>query len=319
MPGLDILQNFSGFAPLTVVLALAAAIAFATAAFTGSQALSRRSQIRRRITHFDGAQNAAHRASESRRTAEAIAEKATRHFGAAVASDQLKLLRQRLVRAGWFDARAIGVFFLARITLALAAAPAAFFAVPLILPDLPTALAWSATGLAGLLGYQAPSFYLDKRVKQNRMEAEDGFPDFLDLMVVCADSGLSMEAALERVSRELAETYPSLAMNLTLTSLEIRAGHTLGMALDNLAERLDMDEAHSFATLLQQSEELGSSLTEALRVYSDDMRHKRLSRAEEKAYSLPAKLSIPLTLCIFPVVMIIALLPVIVRLKTGMF
>ena len=87
--------------------------------------------------------------------------------------------------------------------------------------------------------------------------------------------------------------------------------------LDHLAERLGLEEARSFATLLQQSEKLGSSLTEALRVYSDDMRHQRLSRAEEKAYSLPAKLSVPLTLCVFPVVIIVIMLPVYVRFKVG--
>ena len=122
----------------------------------------------------------------------------------------------------------------------------------------------------------------------------------MDLLVVCADAGLSMEAALDRVGRELADSYRSLCANIHMATLEMRAGRTLSETLDHLADRLGLEEARSFATLLQQSEKLGSSLTEALRVYSDDMRHKRLSRAEEKAYSLPAKLSVPLTLCVFP-------------------
>jgi len=88
-------------------------------------------------------------------------------------------------------------------------------------------------------------------------------------------------------------------------------------ALEHLGDRLGIDEARSFATLIQQSAELGSSITDALRVYSDDMRHKRLSRAEEKAYSLPAKLSVPMMVCIFPVLFVVILLPVIVRLYTG--
>ena len=142
-------------------------------------------------------------------------------------------------------------------------------------------------------------------------------PDFMDLLVVCADAGLSMEAALDRVGRELANSYRSLSANIHMATLEMRAGRTLSETLDHLADRLGLEEARSFATLLQQSEKLGSSLTEALRVYSDDMRHKRMSRAEEKAYSLPAKLSVPLTLCVFPVVIIVILLPVYVRLKVG--
>jgi tight adherence protein C len=102
-----------------------------------------------------------------------------------------------------------------------------------------------------------------------------------------------------------------------MTNLEIRAGRTMTEALEHLAERLGLDEARSFATLIQQSAELGSSIGDALRVYSDDMRHKRLSRAEEKAYSLPAKLSIPMMVCIFPTLFIVILLPIIVRLATN--
>ena len=139
----------------------------------------------------------------------------------------------------------------------------------------------------------------------------------MDLLVVCADAGLSMEAALDRVGRELSDAYRSLSANVHMATLEMRAGRTLSETLDHLADRLGLEEARSFATLLQQSEKLGSSLTEALRVYSDDMRHKRMSRAEEKAYSLPAKLSLPMMICIFPVLFVVILLPVFVRLYTG--
>jgi tight adherence protein C len=128
-----------------------------------------------------------------------------------------------------------------------------------------------------------------------------------------------MEASLDRVGRELADSYPSLCSNIHMANLEIRAGRTMTEALEHLAERLGLEEARSFSTLIQQSDELGSSITEALRVYSDDMRHKRLSRAEEKAYSLPAKLSLPMMICIFPVLFVVILLPVAVRLATGGF
>ena len=169
--------------------------------------------------------------------------------------------------------------------------------------------------IGGLLGYFAPNVYLSRRIAGRQVEHRAGFPDFMDLLVVCADAGLSMEAALDRVGRELADSYRSLSANVHMATLEMRAGRTLSETLDHLADRLGLEEARSFATLLQQSEKLGSSLTEALRVYSDDMRHKRLSRAEEKAYSLPAKLSVPLTLCVFPVVIIVIMLPVYVKLK----
>src|SRR4029079_8307172 len=97
----------------------------------------------------------------------------------------------------------------------------------------------------------------------------------MDLMVVCADSGLSMEASLDRVGRELGDSYPSLTANIHMTNLEIRAGKTMTDSLEHFGDRLGLEEARSFATLIQQSAELGSSITDALRVYSDDMRHKR--------------------------------------------
>jgi tight adherence protein C len=182
-----------------------------------------------------------------------------------------------------------------------------------------SSMMWPSVWIGGLLGYFAPNIYLRRRIAGLQVEHRSGFPDFMDLLVVCADAGLSMEAALDRVGRELADSYRSLSANVHMATLEMRAGRTLSETLDHLADRLGLEEARSFATLLQQSEKLGSSLTEALRVYSDDMRHKRLSRAEEKAYSLPAKLSVPLTLCVFPVVIIVIMLPVYVKLKLGVY
>src|SRR5262249_60481178 len=108
-----------------------------------------------------------------------------------------------------------------------------------------------------------------------RNELRAGFPDFMDLLVVCADSGLSMEAALERVGRELGDSYPSLCANLHMANLEIRAGRTMTEALDHLGDRLGLDEARSFATLVQQSAELGSSITHAPRRNPHDIRHTR--------------------------------------------
>jgi tight adherence protein C len=119
---------------------------------------------------------------------------------------------------------------------------------------------------------------------------------------------------MERISRDLARDYPSLARNLGFMSLELRAGKSTREALENLAMRLGIPEAKSFATLIQQSEELGSSLVQSLRVYSDEMRQKRLARAEEKAHALPVKLVVPLALFIFPVILGVTLMPVALKL-----
>ncbi len=230
----------------------------------------------------------------------------------------MKLLRRRLIQAGIYDARGVGYFFIARTVLAVGLALLLFLLRPLIAPG-SGSFFWLMVIVAGIAGYVGPSIYIDKRIKARRIEHRSGFPDFMDLLVVCADSGLSMEASLERVGRELGDSYPSLTANIHITNLEIRAGRALKDALERFADRLALDEARAFATLINQSIDLGSSITDALRVYSDDMRHKRLSTAEEKAYALPAKLSVPMMVCIFPVLFVVILLPVFIRVHYGNF
>ena len=246
-----------------------------------------------------------------------LIESTTRHY-LSVDSENMKILRKRLIHAAIFDPRAVGVFFLLKAAGAVGVGALAAIAMPMLSASFENQF-WLFVGTGGLIGYLAPSFLLDKRIKSKRQEYRNGFPDFMDLLVVCADAGLAMEGALERVGRELASSYPALAANIHMTNLEIRAGRPLSEALEHFGDRLGLEEVRSFATLIQQSDELGSSITEALRVYSEDMRHKRLSSAEEKAYALPAKLSMPLMLCVFPVLFVVILLPVVVRFKMGAY
>jgi tight adherence protein C len=251
------------------------------------------------------------------KAAKKLVDYTTKHYSSADSRD-MKMLRQRLIQAGVYDPHAAAYFFIARSAVALGLALGVFFAAPLFGVEGKTSF-WLFVVGGGILGYLAPSLYLDRRIAARRLEHQAGFPDFMDLLVVCADAGLSMEAALDRVGRELGASYPSLAANIHMANLEIRAGRTMSEALEHLGDRLGLEEARSFATLIQQSDELGSSISDALRVYSDDMRHKRLSRAEEKAYSLPAKLAVPMMVCIFPVLFIVILCPVIVRVAIGMW
>src|SRR3954468_7241938 len=244
-----------------------------------------------------------------------LIEYTTKHY-ASTESDTMKVLRQRLIQAGVFDPRGVAFFFIARTALAVGLAAALFVMLPAVMSKGGSAY-WLFVVAGGIAGYVGPSMYIDKRIKTRRFEHRMGFPDFMDLLVVCADSGLSMEAAFERVGRELGDSYPSLTANIHMTNLEIRAGRPLKDALERFATRLALDEARAFATLINQSIDIGSSITDALRVYSDDMRHKRLSYAEEKAYALPAKLSVPMMVCIFPVIFVVILLPVFVKLHVG--
>jgi tight adherence protein C len=251
------------------------------------------------------------------KAAQKLIDYTTRHYSSADSGD-MKVLRQRLVAAGIYDPHAAAYYFLTRAIAAVGLAIGAYFGLSML--DFQAKMSfWLLIIAGGGFGYMAPSVYIDRRIAARRQEHQAGFPDFMDLLVVCADAGLSMEAALDRVGRELGVSYPSLAANIHMANLEIRAGRTMTEALNHLGDRLGLDEARSFATLIQQSDELGSSISDALRVYSDDMRHKRLSRAEEKAYSLPAKLAVPMMVCIFPVLFIVILCPVIVRVATGMW
>lgn len=300
----------------SMMVTLLVFLASATFAFSIMAIVRVRGSVRRRAAGISAAgvgDDAGSLRGSSRKAAQRVIDYTTRHYSTDDGKD-MKVLRQRLIRAGIFDSSGVAYFFLARTGLAVGLALTAFFFAPFTQG---TASFWMSIGIGGIVGYVAPSVYLDRRISARVDEHRSGFPDFMDLLVVCADAGLSMEAALDRVGRELADSYPSLTANIHIANLEIRAGRTLTEALDHLGDRLGLDEARSFATLIQQSDELGSSITEALRVYSEDMRHKRLSRAEEKAYALPAKLSVPMMVCIFPVLFVVILLPVAVRLYLG--
>lgn len=243
----------------------------------------------------------------------ARAMKTAQDFYAKTDPDNVARLRLKLIQAGYMEPSAVGNFFVFRF-----GALAVFFVGTLVFShlfgsDSDPMNRWIFAIMAGAFGYFLPGLILTQKVRTKMREYRNGFPDFMDLMIVCSDAGMTMEAGIERVSKEIAVSYPTLAENLQLVSLELRAGRNLEDALKSLGDRLSLDEVRSFATLLQQSKELGTSLSGALRVFSDEMRHKRMSQAEEKAHALPAKMSVPVTVCILPVVMMIAIIPVIVK------
>jgi tight adherence protein C len=307
----------------SLVLAATIFIATATLVFGILAAMRLRGAVRKRTAGIGrepsdaGGPGGGSLRDASMKAVQRLIDRTTKHYSSLDESN-MRVLRNRLVQAGIFNPRAVGFFFLLRAALAIGGGFLMALMVPL-LPENFGAMFWPLVGLGGLLGYLVPSLVIDRIISRRREEYRTGFPDFMDLMVVCADAGLAMEAALERVGRELGPSYPALSANIHMTNLEIRAGRTLTEALEHFAARLGLEEVKSFATLIQQSSELGSSITDALRVYSEDMRHKRLSIAEEKAYALPAKLSFPLMVCIFPVLFVVILLPVFVRVKLGVF
>jgi tight adherence protein C len=258
--------------------------------------------------------------SAARRNREAVREKALKtaqDFYARTDPENVARLRLRLIQAGYMEPRAVGWFFLIRFGAFSVFALAALLLGATYGGGSSAINRWIFVIGTGGLGYFVPGVVLSQKIRAKMTEYRNGFPDFMDLMIVCSDAGLSMEAGIERVSRELGPTYPSLSENLRLMSIELRAGRSLDDSLKSLSDRLSLDEVRSFATLLQQSKELGTSLSGALRVFSDEMRHKRMSKAEEKAHALPAKMSVPVTVCILPVVLMIAIIPIIVKISVG--
>ena len=303
-----------------LLLAVLVFLAAGTLAFSVMAFVRVRRSVKQRASHIadtgEGARNSRRSLRySSLKAVTRLLEYTTKHYSG-TDDENMRVLRQRLIQAGIFDPRGVAYFFMARTALAIGLAALVFVSRPM-LSSHGTTFFWLMVIVGGIVGYVGPSMYIDRRIKSRRDEHRTGFPDFMDLLVVCADSGLSMEAALERVGREIGDSYPSLSANIHMTNLESRAGRPLKDALERFGERLALEEAHAFATLINQSIDLGSSITDALRVYSDDMRHKRLSLAEEKAYALPAKLSVPMMVCIFPVLFVVILLPVFVRLHVN--
>jgi tight adherence protein C len=226
---------------------------------------------------------------------------------------RISMLRRRLVCAGYYRASAIGVYYAARIGLAVSFIVLFAVAAPIISTRIPDQI-MPVLGLAGAaMSFYLPDIWISMRTRSLQMGYRESFPDALDLLVVSVEAGLSLDAAINRVGQEIGHAHPALSENFAIMALEMRAGGSRADALRNLAERMGIDEVRSMVTLLLQSEELGTSIADALRLYADDMRTMRMLRAETKAHALPVKLALPLGFFVFPTMLIVILLPVMIR------
>ena len=160
-----------------------------------------------------------------------------------------------------------------------------------------------------LLSYKAPDLYIDNLVTKRAAAIRKGVPDALDLLVICAEAGLTVDAAFGRVSRELGNAYPELGEEFQLTSIELGFLTERRMAFENLAERVKLDALKGVVTTMIQTEKYGTPLASALRVLSAEFRHERMMRAEEKAARLPAIMTVPLILFILPTLFVVILGP----------
>lgn len=221
-------------------------------------------------------------------------------------------LRLRFLNAGIRRDEARIIYFAAKTALPLVLALVLFaFLRVMNVNDAITLAAWLL--LAALLGCYLPNLglYLARRSRQR--EIFETFPDAADLLMVCVEAGLGMDAAMTKVAEEMRRKSEALADELHLTNLELRAGATREKALQNLALRTGVEEIRIFATMLTQADRFGTSVGDSLRVFSDDLRHKRQVMAEERAAKIPTKMLVPLVLFIFPSIILVILGPAVIH------
>ena len=231
--------------------------------------------------------------------------------------EEITRIRFQLSQAGFYTVKAIPIYYGIRVFLLLAPQAILLIYWGLFAQDMTTKVLVPISVVLIIAGLLGPGLYLYQRIKKRRLSAREGFPDMMDLLLACIEAGLGFDAALSNVAKELGKRFPVIQINLDLLNLELMAGRARFDAFKNFAERLGLEEASSLNVMLKQSEEMGSSLGKALRTFSDEMRSKRMLLAEEKAMSLPAKMTVPLILFIFPTILIMLFLPAGARLAEG--
>lgn len=233
--------------------------------------------------------------------------------GLSLADTNSAALSERLAEAGFASPVAPRIYTLVRL-IATLALPALFVLLATLTGRTGSPFQLYAIGAAlALLGLYIPALFVRARADRRREQLVRDFPDALDLMLVCVEAGLGLEAAFDRVGREMMQSHPLVAKLLAGVVLELRAGRSREDALHRMGERARVDQIRSFVTLVVQSDRLGSSIGKTLRVYAAEMRERRRLAAEEKAHRLPVLLSIPLVACMLPVMIGVLMLPAAIR------
>jgi tight adherence protein C len=228
--------------------------------------------------------------------------------------DTPSALRLRFGHAGWRSPVALQIYFISKTLLTLM--------LPILAWSVLNAQGWPANPMlrlalvvaAAAVGYYLPDAVLKLRIQRRQLELLHAFPDALDLLRLCVQAGLGLDAAIERVGREMRHARPILSEEFALTGLALRAGSSRAEALRNLSQRVGLKDIDALVSMLIQADRFGTSVSESLAVYADALRIQRRLRAEEAAAKLPVKLLIPLIFCVFPSLLTVLLGPVVVTL-----
>lgn len=297
-----------------LLLFLFASVLLAT--FAGLSLLGSTGSVRQRITAISHDRTAHQQKSGLRRDDSVTAfhriiEKLEKHV---VKSNEKEksALRLRMIHAGYINEVAVRVYYLARVFLAVSLPVAFLLMAPTFWADMSTNKLLAITVGLSLAGLYLPYRFVQAKIESRKLDILESFPDALDMMVVCVEAGLGFDAMLARVSEQISRPHPILGTLIGIVGLELRAGMSREDALQNLAMRAGVQDVSGFVTLLIQSEALGADLSQTLKVQAEEMRAKRMLRAEEKAHKLPVKLTIPLVTCVLPAMFAVVLGPAVI-------
>jgi tight adherence protein C len=217
-----------------------------------------------------------------------------------------------LVHAGYRHPSAVTVYFGIKSLLGIVLPVGVLLTAPLF-PQVSVMNVVLIAAAVSFFGLMLPNAVLARQIRARQRLLRNAFPDAIDLLVVCVEAGLGLNAAIQRVARELGSSHPVLAEELALVNAEIRAGVDRVQALRHLADRTGLDDIQGFAALLSQTLRFGTSIADTLRIYSDEFRDKRMQKAEEQAAKIGTKLIFPLVLCLFPGFFVVAIGPAAIR------
>jgi tight adherence protein C len=220
--------------------------------------------------------------------------------------------RRLLIHAGLHSDNALAVFSAARLLLLLLGAIASIILLQLF-PNISGMLSAYLVFLIMGIAFLVPTLILTAMANSRMRSLRVGFPDALDLLVVCCEAGLGLLAALQRVARELALSHPNLASELDLVCNKVRAGLTIKVALNEFTERTGLEDIKGLNSAISQSIRLGTGIAATLRVFSEEYRDKRLQQAEEQAAKMAVKMIFPMMFCIWPSFFIVAVGPAVLK------
>jgi tight adherence protein C len=228
--------------------------------------------------------------------------------------EDVSLINKMFERAGLRNRNSLVVFFGSKAICAICLSMGFVAAIVLFPLEVPLTIAIVLVVLLSLAGFYLPNLWLSLKTLHRQEEILQGFPDALDLLAVCVEAGMGLDAAIKRVGEEMQLINKALSDEFGLLNLEMRAGKDRKEALKSMADRIHLEDVSSWVSLIIQTDKLGTSISQAIRVQSDSLRVKRSQRLEETAAKIPVKLLFPTILCIFPALFVVILGPAMIRL-----